>query len=390
VINIPLGLHENESLEFKQKESLRHPETIGRAVVAMLNSGARDGYIWIGIKEEDGTAVSIESIDDIDKERCSLRDYLMDVLEPAPQGNEIDISIEKDQSGQAVLQLRVQPSNERKPYALLKSGGRYFHIRVGDRIRPMSRDEIFSINDRVSGNNNDLPAVINTLKSEKKNYQSTGRGIYWITLKPFPAISINIQDRGIRDYLQDATLTENRPHGWNFMNRYEEPTVRGGRLFQGGDTGRSIEVREDGTLNLTIDIECLSHSKEYEIYPYGLIEYPVALFRLAKHLYSDPGMVVPDIIIADTALIGVKGWILKPYSPRSIHYVHPIETPRPWTESRDLIWERPLEFKGNEVVNEPDWCGFRLIRRIYEAFGYFEDKIPLEFDRSKRRLIIPE
>jgi hypothetical protein len=388
VKKIPLGRHESSTLEFKQKDSLSHPESIGREIVGMLNSDG--GEVWIGIKEQDGTSVSVDSIDDPDSAKRSLRDYLTDVLEPPPQGDEVDIGIEKDQGGRAVLWILIQPSENRKPYALLKGSGRYFYVRVGDRLRPMSREEIFSSR-APSKDPADLSVAADELRKEREGHQHKGESVYWIVLKPQPAAKIDIQDPGIRGYLQDATQTGNRPHGWNFMSPYEEPEVRKGRLVQGTKVGRTIEVRDNGTLSLTIGSEGLVHGRgEREIYPFALIEYPVALFRLASCLYRNLKVANSGKVLADAALIGVQGWVLRPYSPRSIHFQHPLGAPNAWTEGRDLVWERALIFPGSEIVEEPDWCGFRLVRRIYEAFGYLEDKIPLEFDRSKRRLIIAD
>lgn len=42
------------------------------------------------------------------------------------------------------------------------------------------------------------------------------------------------------------------------------------------------------------------------------------------------------------------------------------------------------------VTLEPDRCGFRLVRRVYRAFGLRESDIPSEFDRRVGRLILPE
>ena len=384
---IPLGQSETSTLEFKQKDSLTHPESIGREIVGMLNSTG--GEVWIGIKEQDGIAVSLDPINDPESAQRSLRDYLMDVLEPPP-GDEVNIEIERDQAGRAIMRVRVRPSDDRKPYALLKRSGRHFFIRSGDRLRPMTREEIFPLRAR-STDASDLSAAAAGLRKEREGHERKGERVYWIALKPQPSATIDIQNPVIRCYLQDATHTGNRPHGWNFMSPYDEPELRRGQLVKGTKVGRTIEVRDNGSLSLTIDIDGLQHGRnEREIHPFALIEYPVALFRLASCLYRNQKVGDSGTILADAALIGVQGWILRPYSPRSIHFQHPLEDPHVWIEDRDLVWERALVFPGREVVEEPDWCGFRLVRRIYEAFGYFEDKIPVEFDRSKRHLIIPD
>lgn len=385
---IPLGQKETGALEFKQKDSLAHPESIAREIVGMLNS--KGGEVWIGIKEQDGTAVSLDSIDDPETAQRSLRDYLMDVLEPPPRSAEVRVEIEKDQGGRAVLRVHVRPTENRKPYALLRGGGRYFYVRVGDRLRPMSREEILPPRARRTVSR-DLTATAAGLWNERDGHQRKGESVYWIALKPQPAVTIDIQDPVVRGYLQDATQTGNRPHGWNFMSPYDEPELRRGRLVHGAKAGRTIEVWDDGSLFLMVDLEGLRHgNNEREIYPFALIEYPVALYRLASCLYRNERAADLAVVLADAALIGAQGWALPPYSPRSIHFQHPLKAPHVWNEGRDLVWERPLIFPGSEIINEPDWCGFRLVRRIYEAFGYFEEKIPLEFDRGKRRLIIPD
>ncbi len=381
---IPLGQHETNNLEFKQKDSLSQPESIGREIVGMLNSAG--GEIWIGIKEQDGTAASLDPINDPESARKSLRDYLADVLEPAPQGDEVKIDVERDPDGRHVLRISALPSEDRKPYALLKKSGRHFFIRSDDRLRPMSREEIAKQFQSRNPAQNAPDSAVPALRKERDALQKS-EGIYWIGLQPQPPEALNIQDVDIHRYLQDATLSGNRPHGWNFMSPYEEPELRSGKLVFGAKVGRTITIHENGHLSLKIDIDGLKHGrKERDIYPFALVEYPVALFRLASCLYRSKS----GTVLADAALIGIQEWTLRPYSPRSIHFQYPLHPAQSWTESRDMVWEQPLVFQKREIFEEPDWCGFRLIRPIYEAFGYSEDKIPMEFDHTNRRLIISD
>jgi len=383
---IPLGRRESGTLEFKQKDALNRPDAVGREIVGFLNAGG--GNVWIGLREEHGTAVALDPIENPEAAMGSLRDYLMDALEPPPLEGEVRVNIIRDEAGRAVLRVYVRPIKSRKPYALLKGGARYFYIRSGDRLRSMSREEIFS--PRAS-EGNPAASAESGLRRERDKLQRKGEGVYWICLKPYPEARIDVHDPDIHGYLQDARRTGNRPIGWNFISPYEQPELHQGRLVQGRKVGRIIEVHEDGTLSLTVDINELHHSRrEQEIHPFPLIEYPVALFRLASCLYRDKEVAGSGKVFADTALIGIRDWKLRPYSPRSIHFEHPLEPLRAWADDRDLVWERPLVFPGKEMVEEPDWCGFRLVRRIYEAFGYFENQIPQEFDRSSRRLVIPD
>jgi schlafen family protein len=84
---IPIGQRENQRLEFKSKDALRHLASVGRAVVAMLNS--EGGDVWIGLKEVDGVAVTLEPIHNPDQEIKRLRDHFSDSIEPSPGPQEI-------------------------------------------------------------------------------------------------------------------------------------------------------------------------------------------------------------------------------------------------------------------------------------------------------------
>jgi hypothetical protein len=109
------------------------------------------------------SAISLDPISDPEGSQRSLRDYLMDVLEPPPLPDEVSVGIVKDQTDQAVLRARVQPTEGREPYALLKSGGRHFLIRSGDRLRPMTREEVLGSPAR-SRNAADLAAATTELR----------------------------------------------------------------------------------------------------------------------------------------------------------------------------------------------------------------------------------
>ena len=40
----------------------------------------------------------------------------------------------------------------------------------------------------------------------------------------------------------------------------------------------------------------------------------------------------------------------------------------------------PFEFEMNQLIDTPDAAAYRLVRRIYEEFGFDETDIPREFD----------
>ena len=64
--------------------------------------------------------------------------------------------------------------------------------------------------------------------------------------------------------------------------------------------------------------------------------------------------------------------------------------PRVYQED-DFILEPLLHFKNRDVCEDPDSCGFRLVRRIYgDAFLFSLKDLPAEFDRKTGRLVLPE
>ena len=135
-----LGKSESEKLEFKGRDALDQPEKIGREVVAFLN--AKGGVVWVGIAESEGRAVQIEDIANATEAARRLKDHLIATIEP-PITDEVDVEAIGDPG---VLRVGITHSrSKRTPYAqLLKGSSRIFVVRVGDRIRPMGREEIFA------------------------------------------------------------------------------------------------------------------------------------------------------------------------------------------------------------------------------------------------------
>jgi hypothetical protein len=92
-----------------------------------------------------------------------------------------------------------------------------------------------------------------------------------------------------------------------------------------------------------------------------------------------------DRVAADLALFGIGGWGLRGGTPEDDFL-----TNRPRRlEEPDLIWE-PMVFSFREIEEEPDRCGFRLVRRVYHAFGWREEDMPRQYNTETGRLILPE
>jgi hypothetical protein len=389
---IPIGQRENIRLEFKSKDALRHLASVGRAVVAMLNS--EGGDVWIGLREADGVAVTFEPIDNLDQEIGRLRDHFSDSIEPAPGPREIDFEkVEKPGEG-AALRLRIQPISDSGPRALREGAARLFIRRVGDRVRPMSHEEIASsfIAQRTPRHDVASEATQKMLKARDK---WLGRGhALWLRIQPLSDLEIPFRSEDdFRKYFADPLVTGNRAAGWNFVNPYERIRHEGSALFHGTE-GHGVRLYGDGAIEFTVPIDNLywksasgrPNADANEIWPFCLLEYPISIFRLASTFFREQALERFGAVLGDMALFGLKDWTLRPYSPRSIRYK--FHNPKPFPEE-NLLLPNPLTFQRDEILDEPDRCGIRLVAQVYESFGYWEKEIPQEFDRERGQLVFP-
>ncbi len=390
---IPIGQRENQALEFKSRDVLRHLASVGRAVVAMLNS--EGGDVWIGLREADGVAVTLEPIQNPDREIERLRDHFSDSIEPAPDLREITPDKFEEPGVGTILRLRVRPASDLGPRALREGAARLFVRRVGDRVRPMSHEEIVSrfAGQRTRRDNLASEASHKILEARDK-WLHNGH-VLWLRIQPFNDLKIPFSSaENFRKYFADPRATGNRASGWNFVNPYER-TRRDRDALVHQDEGHLLRIFRDGTVEFTVPIENLywksvsgrPEADGKEIWPFCLLEYPISVFRLASTIYREHALDRLSSVLADLALFGLKDWTLRPHSPRSFAYK--LSTPRIFLEE-DLLLTKPLPFESGEILDEPDRCGFRLIEKVYERFDYWEDKIPQEFDRLTGKLVLPD
>lgn len=378
---IPLGEAEDETLEFKSRDALDRPAVIARSVVSFLN--ARGGTLWIGLEEHAGRAIEIRPIDDPDLRQRQLLDYLVSAIEPSPSIDEIRIDqVNAGHSG-VILLVTARPDKARGPYAHLKEGGRFYIVRIGDRTRPMSREEVLSSAPVMDD------GATKALEKARRSAQSTGEARFWLWVRPVGTGRVDVQDPHLVALLSDPAATGNRPAGWTFVNRHAQPELKGEKLVLGKPAFRQLEICSDGLVAFSVPLERLSWIEEQDqrlIWPYALMEYPVSVFRLASKLYAQHRSGL-EKVLADLALIGVVGWGLRPYSPNSLGF--DIEDPSRFEDADDLLFAQPFEFRPEEFIEHPDRCALRLIAEVYQAFGHDRSKIPSEFDQREGQLLIP-
>jgi hypothetical protein len=379
---IPLGKRESEKLEFKGRDS--RPSDIAREVVAFLNT--EGGELWWGVKEVDGRGAVTEPFQDGEARKRDLQNHLIDTLEPSPTiPGEADIELVPEGDG-LVIRIPVKPAPPgRSPVAQLKDQGRRYWLRVGDRVRMMSREEIAAKFAQGSQANQEIE---NQLRADREDVRSKKKPCFW--LKIVPDTELNLDTPEFRaegsTLLTDPLATGNRRSGWNFIRElsYPRPFAKGLRLKDEFD---EVEIHTTGAIVFTAILAQL-HWKggEHEIWPYALLEYPVSVMRLAAKLFEKWGSGISEILV-DFAFVGLRGWTLWKGSPRDPS--GRFRPPHPFEEDDDLIPTKPFRFKREDIVKEPDRCGLRLITYIYRAFGYEDRDVPPEFDQKTGILAIP-
>lgn len=395
---IPLGQVEDQQLEFKSAAVLDNPEKIAREVVAMLN--AQGGEVWIGLREEDGRAMEIEPISEADSRKERLHDHLVDTLEPAPTGDEVTIEIvplTKADKSEHLLRIYAEPKPNRRPYAYLRTGAWNFPIRVGARLRPMSRDEV---KQGFSGSYVDNPDTTATAEERliDLRQQALAEGLegLWLAVAPLSPLDLQVQASLFEEIATDPRASGNRKTGWNFARTVDYPQLSTHAIRWGGGYGPEhagrpsvevqVEITETGEAHFYASFGALAR-KGHDIWPFTLLEYPVSAFRMLKRIFTEQTDTSFNLL-ADLALLGLKDRQLAAGSPGDFSF--DLRDAQSFEDGDDLVLASPLAFERREIVKEPDRCAFRLLRKIYQGFGYREDAIPREFSRASGRLIFPE
>jgi len=128
-----LGAPEGARLEYKEARALRHPETIVRSVVAMLNG--EGGTVVVGI-DDDGRVVGV---DEPARQFDRLQSILLDRIDP-PAGALLTVR-QVLVHGAGVLEVHVRKGSE-GPYAERRRGMLGFWVRRGAVVRPLSVGDV--------------------------------------------------------------------------------------------------------------------------------------------------------------------------------------------------------------------------------------------------------
>lgn len=357
---IPLGRREDHRLEFKARAILDEPIKVSREVVAMLN--ADGGEIWIGLRDEDSAAIEIQPIEEPIAAIRRLRDHFVEVIEPSPTHDELRVE-PVEQAGHTVLRLSVaSPQAERRPYAVTEGSRRSFLIRIGERLRPMSREEVATAF-RRSSTEDPLEETRARLGKARIDMLSKAEARLWVHVEPTRDLDLDLQDDLFERLLTDPSASASSRSFFHVLDPYTRPKLSSGRLRSGQDW---LVIESRGALDLQIPArQLLLGGTAGSLHPSQLTCYPISVMRVARALYEDR-LQAEDVVLAEIALTGAGDLTL-----RSIPFVHrlPKADPYQFREGTDLLSAKPLVLRAAEIFEEPDRCGLCLAAQVFEGFG---------------------
>jgi hypothetical protein len=385
MMELPIGKREGLRLEFKRADVLREPGNVAREVVAFLN--AEGGDVWIGIEEKEGKAIGISAIEaDLAAEHARLQNALADLIEPSPRiGKEVKI-----EEVNGLLCVRVKQGPE-APYAFLRQSMRGYVVRTGSRVRAMTREELAKAFSSVRIEKGGRSEAFAKLRAGFEQRPAGFSGLRLIVLPPAGG-ALDINKNNLLPLTSEPRATGNRRLGWNFTSQREHPT----RLKDGYRVGAAngfqwLTIREHGLIEFSVQLRRLHKANEQDkrIGAYPLIEFAASVARLARKLYVDCARAPLEDdsqIRFGIDLSGIEEWTLAGGSPQSFAYE--LEAPHTLVEGGDSFtaW---LSLAWHELRETPDYAAFLLMRKVYAAFGFEEDAIPLEYNRETRQLSFP-
>ena len=392
VLKLPrIGTRESQTLEFKAAEILRSPKGrrhLLREIVGMLNTEA-GGRILIGLRERDGAFAGVDPLGEDDRKlEDNLRDALLDAIEPRIQAAECELTWIPVPEG-LVLEVRVRPRRPgpSPPFCLRHGEDRIYLLRVQDRLRGMSYDEL-------------RPAGAGDPEGPESWFPSVcEEAATWFDIEEQPSffLLLGLQPKDGREELRlpdDAPQLVNhppreiaRPDGWTFATAFQGNAAwgKGGRILRSGDPEqgyRQIRATHDGRLafrtlldhlqwNLPEDWQRQRPAAPGMLYPQALVESTVAVLRLATELWKDH---LHDADLhASLRLSHTKGWLLPPYGPTAVQYLH-VEY---WhATEEESIASGPHRMEAESIAERPDALAKILLTDVYAEFEYWPENIP--------------
>jgi hypothetical protein len=383
-----MGLREDETLEFKLADAIASPERILATIVAFLNT--RGGDIYIGVGEQNGVAMALPGVADVEKSRGRLIDLMADRIEPRP-GVEAP-RVVANPGGAPVLVVHVEPSTK-GPHVVRIRDGHTAYERIADRNRPLSFEELRR-RLRPRGLENESGRM-KTLQTERRALvaDSSPTTLRLVVAPDDGAGSFDLNGE-VEAAMADVTRAGNRRSGWTY--EADGQIRRGQGRREGGISDppfRHLLVERSGKLEFrtvrgdewTWSIgagryPCPPALVDAYIDPRVIIEYPLSVLRLASFLHRRR-MPEADFLI-DFTLRGIRGGFLPPGRPDQRTWMPPPDPPRFGEDHLFVGATAPLRVEAQRLIEAPDAIAYLIVAEAYEAFGLGPDAIPYWHPRS--------
>lgn len=386
-----IGERESQRLEFKAAELLRTPagrRKLLRAIAGMLNAGG--GQLLVGLREQDGALAGLDPLTDDDrKHEGSLRDALLDAIEPRIEPNECDLAWLPAPGG-SVLEIRVHPRQppQHPPFCMRDGDSRIYLKRVGDRLRVMTYAEL------QAGHPDQLA------EQESWFTKACEEAAGWFAdaaKRPSFLLVLGLQPL---DGRKELRLPENapellnrppdpiaRPDGWSFVTAFPGTGkwARGGKELASGydEQGyRQIRANHAGLFAFRTLLEHLQWDIPENwrrqrpdaagmLYPYALVETTVSLLRLAAELWKEH---LHDADLhAHLQMTHTKGWLLPHCGPHNLAYLHLDH----WHKiDANTITSGPHRMPAESFRERADAFAHALLTDVYAEFDYDPKHIP--------------
>jgi len=376
---VALGDKEGQKLEFKRADVLEDPANVAREVAALLNT--EGGKVWIGVIEEAGVAVSMQTVPNPEAARSRLHDALVSRVEPSPTNEEVRVVV-----NDGLLCVEVD-RGRRGPYAFLEKSMRGYVIRVGARLRPLSLDEL---RERFSKAKPERPGqaeeAIAGLRGPPREKNDRADSGLFVFIAPSLPLELDLRSPQLEPLLRAPESSGNRAMGWNFSGRFHTLKVKSGvAIWKADFPTHQLMIDKKGDLVFSVPLERLQWQGEArEVCPWVLAELILSVCRLYPLLAETSASGPPPHVLLATSLRGIATWTLKPYSPNSAGYHL-----TPAGEANADLEPPPLLIDFSELKSTPDRCGWRLLEQLYDDFGFGADQMPPEFNRATNQFVLP-
>jgi len=341
-----------------------------------------------------------------------LRDICVAHIKPAIEGLEIQPFC-MDELKDEWLVIAAIPPSTRKPHMSAFRQRTKFYVRVGNRKREMTYEEILQA--FTAKNDQYFAQIISRLDhlSERPQTPLTSAELeesdWWEITNPkglsdklrlhfvnmigknrfFRLVAI---PRSLQDYA--AKLGDENVHRLlrNSVGRRDGWTTRAfpplRRMPYGLETEKTdyhhVLLLNSGTLEFSTAVDsqfcwqqpAAAMEKHPRLYPHAVVEYPASFCREYLQLAAFLGM-TSDITF-QMEYRNIEGAILLPFRPGTFGFDIPFEPVQPWKKNDLVVPPRNVAYPFM-----PDEVAFSMVLNIYLSFGYTEEHIPFRTEDGK-------